>query len=77
MDTLGGVRRHAGLPQAAGRLRGTGVRLLVVFCLSTLACFFAVRRSSANPFDNFGLGSRSAAMGAAMTAVADDFSASL
>jgi len=31
----------------------------------------------ANPFDNFGLGSRSAAMAGAMTAVADDFSASM
>jgi len=31
----------------------------------------------ANPFDNFGLGSRAAAMAGALTAVADDFAASL
>ena len=51
-------------------LCGYAVLLLVLDALAPLPC-------PANPFDNFGLGSRSAAMGAAMTAVADDFSASL
>jgi long-chain fatty acid transport protein len=52
---------------------GPAVLASVLFCFSSLS----LCNARANPFDNFGLGSRSAAMAGAMTAVADDFSASL
>lgn len=60
------------LPRPAQRT-SLAIRLFLVLTLFSGAGGEAL----ANPFDNFGLGSRSAAMGSAMTAVADDFSASL
>jgi len=57
-----------------------GLPRLPLFLQATLlaALLTAVpARSPANPFDNFGLGSRSAAMAGAFTAVADDFSGAM
>ena len=53
------------------------VRICLYILFFIAVCLLRSEHSVANPFDNFGLGSRSAAMGNAMTAVADDFSASL
>lgn len=68
---------HGFSPTRSGMLRGIPSRARLF--LFSLFAFLLVSpgASLANPFDNFGLGSRSAAMAGAMTAVADDFSASL
>ncbi len=62
--------RHRCLDRGEHVLRREIFLSIVAWLLISTPCW-------ANPFDNFGLGSRSAAMGGAVTAAADDFSASL
>ena len=74
----GSLRRSEDSPSRAALLAASIMRRGLVWVpLLILLPSFNAQYSCANPFDNFGLGSRSAAMGCAMTAVADDFSASL
>ena len=69
-----GIRPNL-LIHCAGIFKRRGTAVLVAVTVIALAGVPGVCRG--NPFDNFGLGSRSAAMAGAMTAVADDFSAAL
>ena len=56
------------------RVRGTRIKWRYAVGVAAL-CALASQAAVANPFDVYGLGTRSAAMGNAGTAVADDFSA--
>ena len=71
----GGSAGHSD-PRGEVASSDTPRRLLAVLLLLLLLPA-APLRLEANPFDSFGLGSRSAAMGGAVTAMADDFSAAL
>ncbi len=56
---------------------GLSIRRVPLPILLFAAFLFPVKPAAANPFDSLGFGARSAAMAHAVTAVADDFTASL